>query len=279
MGKSGPGKFFLATISSVTRLCVRVALLLAILCAGARGADRIDTDGPDFVESTESVGAGRWQFETGPAVTRDTRAGARLTTTTTPLLLKAGVSESVEARLETDGRVRTWGSDAAGAPVTQSGTADTAIGFKWHARDRDPTTGAPALAWIMHVELPSGSRDERGVGLRPSLRAVIGWELPHDIGIGLMPGIKYDSRADGHRYASGILGVVAGKWVTDRLRLFVEGAGQSIARAENGGVIFYKDVGAAYLISDSWQIGGRAGWAANNNTPGRYAQLSLAARF
>ncbi len=255
-----------------------ISLSLATGFGSASAADRIDTDGPDFVESTESVGPGRMQVETGPAIQRDTRGGQNLTTTT-PFLFKAGLGGGVEARFETDGRVRNYGNDAAGNQVDQSGVADSAIGLKWHVRDRDPQTGAPALAWIMHFELPSGSREFHGEGVRPSLRAVIGWELPHEIGIGLMPGIKYDSRPDGHRYPSGILGLVAGKWWTEHLRLFVEASGQSIARQEDGGVIFYKDVGAAYLLGDNWQIGGRAGWAANNNTPGKYLQLSLAARF
>ena len=64
-----------------------------------------------------------------------------------------------------------------------------------------------------------------------------------------------------------------------RLRSFVEAEADSIARVQDGGVILYKNVGAAYVLTDDWQIGGRAGWAANNNTPSRYVMLSLAGRF
>ena len=250
-----------------------------MLCGPARAADRIDTDGPDFVESTESVAKGRFQFESGPQQTRDRRSGAHSTTTTTPLLLKAGVGEAVELRLETDGYSHVSG---AGSPVSsagQSGVADTAIGLKWHVQDSQAGTARPALAWIAHVELPSGSPALRGIGLRPSLRAVIGWDLPHDFTLGVMPGLKLDTREDGHRYFSGILGVVAGHWWTPRLRSFIEAEADRIARARDGGVIFYKNLGAAYVLADDWQIGGRAGWAANSNTPSRYVMLSLAGRF
>jgi hypothetical protein len=51
------------------------------------------------------------------------------------------------------------------------------------------------------------------------------------------------------------------------------------AREENGGVLLYKNAGAAYLLGDDWQIGVRAGWAANRNTPTRYLLVSLAGRF
>lgn len=247
--------------------------------ARAEGEGRIDTDGPDFVESTESVARGRLQFEAGPQWEQERRDGARLRTVSTPLLLKAGLGDGWEARLETDGRVERAGTDEAGAPRRLRGTADTALGLKWHVLDRDPARGVPALAWIAHVEGPSGSANLRGQGLRPSLRAVIGWDLPHEFSIGLMPGVRIDARADGHRYVSGIFGVVAGKWWTGRLRTFVEMASPRAARAENGGVVLTKNVGVAYLLGDDWQIGARAGWAANRNTPARYVLVSLAGRF
>lgn len=251
-----------------------------LACAGAHAVDRIDTDGPDFVESTGAVPKGRWQFETGPQQTVDRRDGDRLTTTTTPLLLKAGVSDTVELRLETDGFIHNAGMGTAGnGPAPRNGFADIAIGFKYHVQDGVSGTLNPALAWIVHVDLPSGSPAQRGLGLRPSLRAVLGWDLPGDNTLGVMPGVKYDTRADGRRFTAGILGVVAGHWWTQRFRTFIEGEADSIARRSDGGVVMYKNAGAAYILSDDWQIGGRAGWAANRNTPGRYVLLSLAGRF
>jgi len=254
--------------------------LCCLACQPVHAADHIDTDGPDYVESTEVVGAGRLQFETGPYLRNDTRNGARLRTSSTPLLLKAGLSETVEARLETDGYARLYGTDPAGSPtLARSGFADTALGLKWHVHDQAPGSLAPTLAWIAHPEMPSGSAALRGQGLRPSLRAVLGWNLPFGMSLGVMPGLKYESREDGHRFPSGILGVVLGRWWTPRLRAFIESSAERIARQENGGVVLYKDVGAAYLLTDNWQLGGRAGWAANRNTPSRYVMLSLAARF
>jgi hypothetical protein len=251
-----------------------------LACLPVHAADHIDTDGPDYVESTEVVGARRFQFETGPYLRNDTRNGARLRAGSTPLLLKAGLSETVEARLETDGYARLSGTEMAGSPMAaKSGFADTALGLKWHVHDQAPGSPTPTLAWIAHLELPSGSPALRGQGVRPSLRAVLGWSLPFEMSLGVMPGLKYDSREDGHRYPSGVLGVVLGRWWTPRLRTFVESSAEQIARQENGGVVLYKDIGAAYLLSDNWQLGGRAGWAANRNTPSRYVMLSLAARF
>lgn len=278
----GPGNPILADFTFFPpRLFACIGMACVWLSASlAHAADAIDTDGPDFVESTESVPRGRLQFETGPQRTWDRRDGARLRTDATPLLLKYGLSDTVEARLETDGIVRNGGSDAMGAPAAlPNGMADTALGLKWHVRDHLDGSAIPALAWIAHVELPSGSPALRGRGARPSLRAVIGWDLPHEFTLGVMPGLKWDTRDDGHRYASGILGIVAGRWWTPRLRTFIESEADQIAHQRDGGTVLYKNVGAAYLLGEDWQVGGRAGWAANRNTPSRYLLISLAGRF
>jgi hypothetical protein len=254
-------------------------LLLACALARAQDAGHIDTDGPDFVESTEAVPRGRVQFEAGPMWEVDGRAGTRLRTLSTPLLLKGGLGEGRELRLEADGLVHQSGTDAAGAPAALRGAADTALGMKWHVQDRDEKTGRPAVAWIAHVELPGGSAKLRGLGLRPSLRAVIGWDLPGGASIGLMPGVQLDTREDGQRFVSGIFGAVAGKWFTPRLRGFVELQAARIAHARDGGALLYQNAGAAWLLGEDWQIGARAGWAANRNTPSRYLLIALAGRF
>jgi len=248
--------------------------------AYADPAGAIDTDGPDFVESSEAVGKGRFQFEAGPALQRDRRGGADQTSYANPLLLKFGLSDAIEARLETDSASRVSGPpEGGGSGAARTGFADGALGLKWHAQDRNIQTGSPAVAWLLHLELPSGTPELRGHGARPSLRAVMTWEFPRDFSLGVMPGIKYDTLPDGHRYASGILGVVLSHWWTPRFRTFIEGSAPQIAGAADGGVVLYDDIGAAWLITPRWQVGARAGWAANRNTPSRYVLLSVAARF
>jgi outer membrane putative beta-barrel porin/alpha-amylase len=266
-------------LSPALRIAISVLAVHSAL-SDARADPPIDTDGPDFVESTEAIGKSRFQFETGPSLQRDSRNGRNHTTLTTPTLLKYGVSQDAEARIETDGRTSVSGIHESGTTDSaRRGIADAAIGLKWHAQDRNSATGAPAVAWILHVEMPTGTDGMRGRGARPSLRSVIGWNFSYDVTLGVMPGVKYEARADGHRYGSGILGIVLGKRWSDRFRTFVEASAPQIATSANGGIILFKDVGAAYLITNAWQIGGRIGWAANNNTPSGYALLSLAAKF
>lgn len=258
------------------------SLFLALLGAAGvtRAATSIDTDGPDFVESSEVVGKGRFQFEADVVAQRDRRNSTRNTTLSTPTLLRFGVADTVELRVETEGLMRVIdGNGAGGAGSTVNGIGDTAIGVKWHTQDRNRSTNTPAVSWILHFETPSGTGQFKGHGVAPSLRSVITWELPPDLALGLMPGVRYGAAADGHRFASGILGIVLNKQWTDTLRTFVENSAPQIARSADGGVIMSWDVGAAYLVTNNWQIGFRAGVAANKNTPNSFALFELAGRF
>jgi hypothetical protein len=264
-------------------LFLRVSILLIAVLATAPvvyAANPIDTDGPDYVESSEVVGRGHFQFETDFTWERDRRNGARVTTFSTPTLLRFGVAETVELRVETEGwmQVKTDGAGAL-AGNTLTGTGDTAAGLKWHSQDRNRETNTPAVSWIFHLQAPTGSDAFKGHGVAPSLRSVITWELPHDLALGFMPGIRYGAAPDGHRFASGIVGLVLNKQWTEKVRTFVENTTSQIAHAKDGGVLMSWDVGAAYLVTNDWQIGFRAGVAANKNTPNEYLLLELAGRF
>ena len=107
-------------MTSAAPAAVLVAAILVSLPAFAREA--IDTDGPDFVESSEVVPQGQFQYEVDLVSVRDRRIG----------------------------------------------------------------------------------RPGKGNGIRPSLRSVITWDLPYDMSLGAMPGIKYDTREHARRFTSAI---------------------------------------------------------------------------
>ena len=117
-----------------------------------------------------------------------------------------------------------------------------------------------------HVDLDSGSARFRGNGARPSLRVVAEWELPHDMSLGIMPGLLFDKNDTGRRYTAGILGVVVGKEWNERWRSFVEVAAPQIARARNGGNVVTLDVGAAYLLTKQCQLDTAISRGLNRNT-------------
>lgn len=65
----------------------------------AHALDPIDTDGPDYVESTETVAKGHAQYEIDFTAVDDRRAATHGTDLSTPALLKYGFADNFELRL------------------------------------------------------------------------------------------------------------------------------------------------------------------------------------
>lgn len=161
-------------------------------------SEPLATDRPDFVESGQVVGKGRFQFETGISYDRSKQDGVKASNYNTPALFRFGVGETWELRLETDGYTRAR-AQATGFPSTsEGGFSDIALGTKWQMQEGDDATGRPAIAWLLHADLDTGSAPFRGQGVRPSLRMVAEWELPGDVSVGLMPGIAMEKMPKGN---------------------------------------------------------------------------------
>jgi len=248
-----------------------LAVLLAVAAtlpdsAAAQDKDSIVTDRPDFVESSDVVGIGRLQIETSVAFERNRTDSARDRLTSTPTLLRFGVADAWELRLETDGRLIAHSTDLDnGHTERSSGYADTSLGVKWHALDA--AGNWPSVGLLAHADLDSGSAPFRGAGVRPSLRLAAEWELADDFGLGLMPGLIYDKDAAGQRYVGAIFGIVLGKTWHERLRAFVELAAPQLARASHGGSVSTFDTGLAYLLTPTCQIDSAIARGLNHNTP------------
>lgn len=255
----------------MTRFTFTALAVLTTLAGAARAQQptqpTIATDRPDFVESSQTVGRGRFQFETSVSsdVTRTT--GFQTTVWGSPTLLRYGVSENFELRLETDG-FQHQVTSGSGTESTASGMADAALGFKWHLRE--------GLAVLVHADLPSGSPMFRDSGVRPSLRVVEEWDLPGNMSLGVMPGIIYDADEAGQRFVTGLFGATLGKSWTETFRTFIEYSAQEIKAEAYGADAITYDFGAAYLLRRNWQIDAAASFG-SGAAPDRSFTVGLSA--
>ncbi|HEY0588438.1 MAG TPA: hypothetical protein VGD52_20055 [Pseudoduganella sp.] len=103
-------------------LCAAFAFALPLCCAASEPDRWITTDRPDFVDAPEVVGKGHIQLETGVLQSKEARS--------TPTLLRIGVADALELRLETDGCL-TDRSDLA----RTRGWGDAAMSFKWQTHE------------------------------------------------------------------------------------------------------------------------------------------------
>lgn len=151
--------------------------------------------------------------------------------------------------------------------------------MKWHAQDKDAAQSRSAVCWILNFLTPTGSDQFRGDGVRPSLLSILNWDLPHDMSLGLMPGINSNTDANGRRFTSGTLGLVLNKQIDDRLHAFIELSAPQIAHAADGGTSANADFGGTYLVNNNLQLGLRLGTALNRNTPNNTILFEVAQRF
>jgi len=257
---------------------VGASLVLVPAASWADGS--IQTDRPDFVESSNTVGKGIFQIETSLSWEENRTDGVSETVYSTPTLLRYGVADMWEVRLETEGRVGQITDDPANQPETQNwGYADYSIGLKWHQRDGDEKTLSPSIGWLVHLDMPGGSSAFKSHDVRPSIRGVAEWELPNGYSFGIMPGVIYDVNENSERFYGTIFGAVMGKSFSETLRGFVEFAGEEFRSEWNGGSQLTANIGAAYLLSNDMQIDASVCHGLNKYTPDNTFSLGLSARF
>ena len=121
-------------------------------CGRVSADDLIGADRPGLANASSTVGPGRFQIEAG--VYRDNTADADATSLATPVLLRYGVSDSFELRVEGNGYQR------ASASETVDGWAPVSLGFKY--RFAEEHARHPAVGLIARVFPPSGSGEFRG---------------------------------------------------------------------------------------------------------------------
>src|SRR5215212_1261120 len=123
--------------------------LLAPIAWAQDEENLINADRPGLADSSATVSRGVFQIEFG--LERDDDAGSHVTST--PLLLRYGIADRFELRVETSGLERTSGSGSEWGP--------TALGFKYHfAGKRDvgligsvDDEGAADLRLVADVDL------------------------------------------------------------------------------------------------------------------------------
>lgn len=246
--------------------CVALLCLLPLGACAAPDGDAIASDRPDFVDSSTVVGKHRFQIETGIATERDRADGVRERTDGTPTLLRYGVGDDWELRLESDGRQRVTSDElATGNRSRVTGYADVSVGAKWHVRD---AVGAwPALGVVASWDLDTGSRPLRAQGKGGTLRLGAEWDLPGDLNLGLVQGLAWQHRDDGGRFTSALFGIVLEKSWNERLSTFIEYSARQIARARNGGSVSTVDIGAGWLLSKSVKLDTALSRGINRNAP------------
>jgi hypothetical protein len=172
--------------------------LMVMLVAGSGAAedrDVIDPDRPDVSSGAKTVGAGRVQIETGVLYSR-TSAAAEPTERrlSAEALLRIGVAERLEVRVDSDPIVRLRGTEDA------TDVGDFRVSVKWRVLDATEGAPWPALAVLPAVKLPTAPTPIGTGKADYGLVLAASFELPADFGLDANAGVAAigQTRPSGH---------------------------------------------------------------------------------
>lgn len=230
-------------------------VLLSSISAKAQDNDDFDhaliTDRPDTAEASQVVGLGRLQVETSFALSHDSAAGVTTRDYNFPTLLRYGLIEPLEVRVEGNMiQIETQTGTS-----TQTGFTDLAFGAKAHLQDGGGW--APSLGLLAHLTVPTGKNSFSSNALEPEFKVLMDWELPLEFSLGTNAGFDVPVQdASGDKFMRFLYAVALGHGIPgvgDRLRAFVELAGAfPTMQGKNGEHTF--DAGFALLVTPNIQV-------------------------
>ncbi len=256
MNQASPGRRGLLR----TALCAAAVVAAFAAPAAYAASTSTDPDMPTFVPNAAIVGQGDIQVETG--ITH-AQAGSGLTllrTWGTPTLLRFGMPNNYEFRVQSNiySRVRT-------NALVGNGVGDMTIGLKANVpqtMSRDLT-----LAVVLQAGLPSGSTQVKNgiTGVRPEGLFMGTWRLPNSSSLGGVIGLRSDVDMNNERFKSGLIGGNLGHTWNPKVSSYTELTVAPWRNERRGGRNVIWDFGSAWRPMPATQINGTVGFGVTKN--------------
>ena len=240
--------------------------------------DLINADRPGIADGSNVIGAGHVQVETGMQQEDRRGAGSATRTRFIPTLLRIGVDQNLELRVE--GNTYTWAKESsAGQAATRSeGFAPTSFGLKYHfvgaAGSQQPSLGA-----IVRFFPRTGTGGLRPAHTSADVRLAADWDIAPKWSFNPNIGAAIYEDDEQRPYRAALLAATLSYNVSDAFSVFIDAAVQSPER-KRGRSASVLDVGAAYLIGRNLQLDVSAGAKISGTTPPRrFWSAGISRRF
>lgn len=250
-----------------------IALLLAaagfIACrpASAQQADDdyINADRPGIADGSTTVGLNHFQIETAIQIEYRTPGAEHDRTIFPPTLLRYGIADKWEVRVE--GNNYTWmnASDPVQGSTRASGFAPASIGLKYNFLDASGSR-QPSLGAIVRIFPPSGSGDFRNRFTTGDFRLAADWNFAAKWSLNPNVGVAIYEDGSNRAYHTGLFATTLNFNPTKKLNFFVDTGIQS-QEEKKGKASVIIDAGGAYIIGRDIQLDLSMGTGAAGATP------------
>lgn len=261
----------------LSQALMAVALLPVGLPAFAANEDYINPDRPGIADGSNVVGARRFQIEAGVQQEFRRNFGVDDRRLFVPTLLRLGINDKWEARVESN--VYTWTRQF--DPVTGvsrgEGAMPASLGIKYHAQDSSGLT--PSLGAILRIFPASGSNDFRTRHSTGDIRLVADWDFTPHWSLNPNVGIAVYENGQSQVFTAGLFAMTINYNPSRTLNLFVD-TGMQSPETKNGKSTIIFDAGVAYLISRDTQLDFTVGTGTAGATPPRtFLSAGMSMRF
>ncbi|GMU81998.1 MAG: hypothetical protein AMXMBFR47_18690 [Planctomycetota bacterium] len=247
-------------------------------------AEPIETDRPDFTESTSTVPRGRFQLEGGYTFTLDRERGVRRRSHTAPeLLLRAGLWNDLEVRVGWAGyswaNEKSPGETRAGRPVLledwSQGGADQYVGFKWKLFDQQGLR--PDFAIIPAITVPTGGGGFSSGDVDPEIKLAWGYDLSDRLGVAGNVNFAVPTD-DGGRFLQSGASISLAYALRDDVGTYLEYYGDYPA-GRGADCAHTLNTGLTWQITPNFQLDWRIGAGLNEQADDFLTGIGFAVRF
>jgi len=248
--------------------------LVALGLAAPAWADDINPDRPGIADGSGVVGAGRWQVEAGLQREWRNDGDTRERLTTVPALLRAGIDEHWEARIE--GNTFGWQNQSDAARST--GAMPVSLGVKYHLSGNGEA-GTPGAAVIARVFPRSGADTFGTHRATGDVRLVADIALTPDWSVTPNVGVARQEDDAGQQFNTALLAGTLAYAASKQLNVFLD-AGMQWREERHGRKQVILDTGVAYVLTPDVQLDATIGRGVHGATPPRvYASAGVSVRF
>lgn len=229
-------------------------------------ADLINADRPGIADGSNVVGARRLQIETGLQEEFRRNDGSREHTIFIPTLIRVGIDNHWEVRIEGNTFTRVVTSDATDVASRSSGFAPVSLGIKYHICDFKGAHPA-SLGTIVRVFPAWGSADFRPEHVTGDVRLAADWDFAQRLKLSLNPNVGVGRYEDdqGRIFIAGLLDVTLNYLPTKKLNPFIDIGIQIPERSDGRSSVIF-DTGVAYIIGRNLQLDASIGTGAHGDT-------------
>lgn len=241
--------------------------------------DFINPDRPGIADGSNVIGRHRFQIEIGVQQEFRKDTGVSTRTTFIPTLLRIGISDRFEARIEGNNFSFLRVSDPQAGTSSTAGIGPFSFGFKYHFQDQPGPGKRPSLGTIFRLFPAAGSGSFAVNHTTGDLRLTADWAMSDQWSLNPNVGIGIYEDGQGRAFATGLGAITLNYNPTPRINPFVD-MGIQTPEEQSGRTSLIFDAGIAYLTSRNVQLDVSFGTGALGRTPPHpFWSAGLSARF